>query len=194
MNNNYLDIEANGNVVKKSIEEICHNISQNVLENNGKFFKLKVDTENTYEDELDAVSIVLENPEEKQKIEEERGKILVANGFNWTTSSELYIFKQDLLDEDNNFLGLNYVIGPDLTEITDNAKFTLTGNPKDIEDKESFNFSLADKADCSISGNSKLKLKDYIIEANSQDGITFSDGTDSVSFTISELKQLKTLL
>ena len=95
MPKNYLDIAANGNLVKKSIEEICHVISQNPTENNGKYFQLIYDSENEYTNELDRVSIVLSAitpPEQETTIPEvlgEQGQLLTNNGEKWIAPSEI---------------------------------------------------------------------------------------------------------
>lgn len=49
---------------------------------------------------------------------------------------------------------------------------------------------IIEDAEVRITGNSELKLNDFSICAGA-DGITFSDGSDSVTFTIAELKALK---
>ena len=83
MSKNYLDIAANGNLVKKSIEELCFAISQNPEENSGKYFRLRYDTENEHTNELDRVSIVLEAIKpEMPKINGELGQILINDGNN----------------------------------------------------------------------------------------------------------------
>lgn len=141
MAKNYLDIEASGELVKKSIEEICYIISQNGEESNGKYFQFYYDTETAHEDPLDAVSIKLvdieipEFPEipdipeipEIPGINGERGQLLISNGEEWVENSNIYYMP--FTTEENTILRL----GPDLISNTTEEQrlknsLIITGN------------------------------------------------------------------
>jgi len=165
MSKNYLDIAANGNLVKKSIEELCFAISQNPEENSGKYFRLRYDTENEHTNELDRVSIVLEAIKpEMPKINGKLGQILINDGNNWITPSEIFFSSNETETR----------VGPSLID-TSKKSFILNGNPLfktkedgSLRDNETFNFSLNDFANISfggenlsvLDGNSQLILHD----------------------------------
>ena len=149
MSKNYLDIAANGNLVKKSIEELCFAISQNPEENSGKYFRLRYDTENEHTNELDRVSIVLEAIKpEMPKINGKLGQILINDGNNWITPSEIFFSSNETETR----------VGPSLID-TSKKSFVLNGNPLfktkedgSLRDNETFKFSLNDFANVSFGG------------------------------------------
>lgn len=118
---NYLDIAASGELVKKSIEEICHVISQNPEENNGKYLQLIYDSENEYTNELDRVFFVLSSVEQEEvnipEIEGELGQLIINNGEKWISPSEIFCSSNDTESR----------IGPDLAK--SNNKLVLSNNP-----------------------------------------------------------------
>lgn len=118
---NYLDIAASGELVKKSIEEICHVISQNPEKNNGKYLQLIYDSENEYTNELDRVFIALSTVEQEEvnipEIEGELGQLIINNGEKWISPSEIFCSSNDTESR----------IGPDLAK--SNNKLVLSNNP-----------------------------------------------------------------
>lgn len=155
MSKNYLDIAANGNLVKKSIEELCYAISQNPEENSGKYFKLRYDTDNEHTNELDRVSIVLETIKpEMPKINGELGQVLINDGNNWISPSEIFFSSNE--NETR--------VGPDLVG-KEKKKFLLSSNPLfktnengDSVEGESFRLSLSDSAGAYFQDSSLLYL------------------------------------
>lgn len=172
MSKNYLDIAANGNLVKKSIEELCYAISQNPEENSGKYFKLRYDTDNEHTNELDRVSIVLETIDSNlPKINGELGQILINDGNNWISPSEIFFSSNEFETR----------IGPNLID-TSKKSFILNGNPLfktkedgSLRDNETFKFSLNDFANVSFGGENLSVLdgaSQLILHDNSKLNLT----------------------
>lgn len=184
---NYLDIAASGELVKKSIEEICHVISQNPEENSGKYFKLKYDTENEHTNELDRVSIVLETIDsDLPKINGNLGQLIMSDGNGWAKTSNL-ISSYDSSTKETR-------IGPFLST----NKFLITGSSTHPGDSSTYNLSLSGRTNIAasgysilnMSGSSSLKMSDYSHAYFKNSGILQLSGKSNVSFDSNNLTSL----
>lgn len=100
---------------------------------------------------------------------------------------------EDLYDESNSNLlktKFTYSNYSNTLSIT-NIKATLDLEIKKISGQPVL--EIIDDSEVRINGNSVFKLNDFIIEAN-HDGINFSNGNDTVTFSITELQKLKELI
>lgn len=184
---NYLDIAASGELVKKSIEEICHAISQNPEENSGKYFKLKYDTDNEHTNELDRVSIVLETIDsDLPKINGNLGQLIMSDGNGWVKTSNL-ISSYDSSAKETR-------IGPFLST----NKFLITGSSTHPGDSATYNLSLSGRTNVAasgysilnMSGSSSLKMSDYSHAYFKNSGILQLSGKSNVSFDSNNLTSL----
>lgn len=184
---NYLDIAASGELVKKSIEEICHAISQNPEENSGKYFKLKYDTENEHTNELDRVSIVLETIDsDLPKINGNLGQLIMSDGNGWAKTSNL-ISSYDSSTKETR-------IGPFLST----NKFLITGSSTHPGDSATYNLSLSGRTNIAasgysilnMSGSSSLKMSDYSHAYFKDSGLLQLSGKSNVSFDSNNLTAL----
>lgn len=185
--NNYLDIYATGAEIKKVLEEMVKALTFNVEENNNKFFALKVNSNEVFDDPLNSVSIeLLDIPENIKTLDGEYGQLIINDGFNWGEGSQLYTSNFLTGDiEDGNYEEVR--LGLDL--ITDNStkkRLVLSGNAKSIpamnsngttEENIKINDELTFKM--VLANNSKMNFKDW-------SKATFS-GKSNVLFTDNSL-------
>ena len=64
-----------------------------------------------------------------------------------------------------------------------------------LEKKENSPYiEIIENSELKLSDNAKIDITDNFSISTTEEGFVFSDGTDTVSFTISELQRLKILL